>query len=57
VARELGVPVPSAHAADEVLTEAAQLGYEHRDIAGLFQVLGTLQSSMPPVTNASSAQG
>jgi 3-hydroxyisobutyrate dehydrogenase-like beta-hydroxyacid dehydrogenase len=55
VARELGVPVPSAHAADEVLTEAAQLGYEHRDIAGLFQVLGKLQS-MPPLTNASSAE-
>ena len=56
VARELGVPVPSAHAADGVLTAAAQLGYEHRDIAGLFQVLGKLQS-MPPVTNASSAEG
>jgi 3-hydroxyisobutyrate dehydrogenase-like beta-hydroxyacid dehydrogenase len=49
-------PVPSAHAADEVLTEAAQLGYEHRDIAGLFQLLGKLQS-MPPLTNASSAEG
>jgi 3-hydroxyisobutyrate dehydrogenase-like beta-hydroxyacid dehydrogenase len=55
-ARELGVPVPSARAADEVLTKAAQLGYEHRDIAGLFQVLGKLQS-MPPPTNASSAEG
>jgi 3-hydroxyisobutyrate dehydrogenase-like beta-hydroxyacid dehydrogenase len=41
-AGELGVPVPSARAADEVLTKAAQLGYEHRDIAGLFQVLGEL---------------
>jgi 3-hydroxyisobutyrate dehydrogenase-like beta-hydroxyacid dehydrogenase len=42
-AGELGVPVPSARIADEVLTKAAQLGYEHRDIAGLFQVLGKLQ--------------
>jgi 3-hydroxyisobutyrate dehydrogenase-like beta-hydroxyacid dehydrogenase len=36
---ELDVPLPSARAADEVLTKASQLGFEHRDIAALFQVL------------------
>jgi 3-hydroxyisobutyrate dehydrogenase-like beta-hydroxyacid dehydrogenase len=36
---ELDVPLPSAHAADEVLTRAGELGFEHRDIAGLFEVL------------------
>jgi 3-hydroxyisobutyrate dehydrogenase-like beta-hydroxyacid dehydrogenase len=37
---ELGVPLASARAADEALTRARDLGYEHRDIAGLFDVLG-----------------
>ena len=32
---ELDVPLPSAHAADDVLTKASELGYEHRDIAAL----------------------
>lgn len=36
---ELGVPLPSAALADEVLSIASTLGYEHRDIAALFQVL------------------
>jgi 3-hydroxyisobutyrate dehydrogenase-like beta-hydroxyacid dehydrogenase len=36
---ELDVPLPSARAADEVLTKAGELGFEHRDIAALFQVL------------------
>jgi 3-hydroxyisobutyrate dehydrogenase-like beta-hydroxyacid dehydrogenase len=38
-ARQLGVPAPSAAAADEVLTMARAAGYEHRDIAALFEVL------------------
>jgi 3-hydroxyisobutyrate dehydrogenase-like beta-hydroxyacid dehydrogenase len=38
-ADELHVPLPSAHAADEVLTRAAELGYGHRDIAALREVL------------------
>jgi 3-hydroxyisobutyrate dehydrogenase-like beta-hydroxyacid dehydrogenase len=38
-AEELKVPLPSAGVADEVLAQAGQLGYEHRDIAGLFEVL------------------
>jgi 3-hydroxyisobutyrate dehydrogenase-like beta-hydroxyacid dehydrogenase len=39
--RELDVPLASARAADEALTKAAELGYESKDIAALFQVLGT----------------
>jgi 3-hydroxyisobutyrate dehydrogenase-like beta-hydroxyacid dehydrogenase len=38
-ARQLRVPLPSAAAADEMLTLARGAGYEHRDIAGLFEVL------------------
>jgi 3-hydroxyisobutyrate dehydrogenase-like beta-hydroxyacid dehydrogenase len=37
--RELHVPLPSAAAADQVLTMARALGYERRDIASLFAVL------------------
>jgi len=37
--RELHVPLPSAAAADSVLTIARAFGYERRDIAALFQVL------------------
>jgi 3-hydroxyisobutyrate dehydrogenase-like beta-hydroxyacid dehydrogenase len=38
-ARKLRVPLPSAAAADELLTVAQALGYEHRDLAALFEVL------------------
>jgi 3-hydroxyisobutyrate dehydrogenase len=38
--REHDVPLPSAHAADEVLTRGTDLGYLHRDIAAMFAVLG-----------------
>lgn len=41
-ARELHVPLPSAAAADELLTVARALGYERRDLAALFKVLGEL---------------
>jgi 3-hydroxyisobutyrate dehydrogenase-like beta-hydroxyacid dehydrogenase len=41
---DLDVPLPSARAADEVLTKAADLGFEHRDIAALFQVLARTTS-------------
>lgn len=37
--REEGVPLPSATAIEPVLREAEKLGYGHRDIAGLFEVL------------------
>jgi 3-hydroxyisobutyrate dehydrogenase-like beta-hydroxyacid dehydrogenase len=42
--RELHVPLPSAAAADSVLTMARAFGYERRDIAALFQVLAHLTS-------------
>ncbi len=38
-ARSLGIPLPTAERADEVLEQAAALGYERRDLAALFQVL------------------
>ena len=41
-ARELRVPLPSAAAADELLTVARGLGYERRDLASLFEVLAHL---------------
>jgi 3-hydroxyisobutyrate dehydrogenase-like beta-hydroxyacid dehydrogenase len=41
-ARELSVPLPSAAVADEVLTFARAAGYEHRDLASLFEVLARL---------------
>jgi 3-hydroxyisobutyrate dehydrogenase-like beta-hydroxyacid dehydrogenase len=41
-ARQLHVPLPSTAAADELLTMARALGYERRDLAALFKVLGEL---------------
>jgi 3-hydroxyisobutyrate dehydrogenase-like beta-hydroxyacid dehydrogenase len=41
-ARGLHVPLPSTAAADELLTVARALGYEHRDLAAMFEVLGQL---------------
>jgi 3-hydroxyisobutyrate dehydrogenase len=38
-ARELGIPLPTAERADEVLERAEALGYERRDLAALFQAL------------------
>ncbi len=40
--RELHVPLPSAAAADQLLTIARALGYERRDLAALFEVLAHL---------------
>jgi 3-hydroxyisobutyrate dehydrogenase-like beta-hydroxyacid dehydrogenase len=44
-AAELKVPVPSAHAADQVLTKAGELGYEHRDLAAIFEVLEKIEGA------------
>jgi 3-hydroxyisobutyrate dehydrogenase-like beta-hydroxyacid dehydrogenase len=43
--RELRVPLPSAAAADMVLTVARASGYERRDIAAIFEVLARLTSN------------
>ena len=42
MARELGIRLPSAEAADEELTQAEQLGYGARDIASAYQVLAEM---------------
>jgi 3-hydroxyisobutyrate dehydrogenase len=42
--RGLHVPLPSAATADQMLTLAASLGYEHRDLAALHEVLAQLTS-------------
>ena len=42
VGHEEHVPLPSAAAADDVLTQAADLGYADRDIAALHEVLARL---------------
>jgi 3-hydroxyisobutyrate dehydrogenase-like beta-hydroxyacid dehydrogenase len=38
-ADELAIPLPSAAVADEMLTRASELGYAHRDLASLHEVL------------------
>jgi 3-hydroxyisobutyrate dehydrogenase-like beta-hydroxyacid dehydrogenase len=38
-ARGLGIPLPTAERAAQVLERANELGYEHRDLAVLFQAL------------------
>jgi 3-hydroxyisobutyrate dehydrogenase-like beta-hydroxyacid dehydrogenase len=39
---QLGIPLPTAERADEILRMASDLGYGHRDIAALFQVLSRM---------------
>jgi 3-hydroxyisobutyrate dehydrogenase-like beta-hydroxyacid dehydrogenase len=46
-AREIPVPLPSAAAADQVLTVARALGYEERDLAALFEVLTGMAKAVP----------
>ena len=46
--RELHVPLPSAATADQLLTLAAALGYERRDIAALHELLVHLTSEPHP---------
>ncbi len=44
-ADELAIPLPSAAVADEMLTRARNLGYAHRDLASLHNVLATTAAS------------
>jgi 3-hydroxyisobutyrate dehydrogenase-like beta-hydroxyacid dehydrogenase len=46
-ARQLGVPAPSAQAADDILEKAEDLGYAHRDIAALYEILARLTADTP----------
>ena len=50
---ELNTPLPAAGAADQLLARATELGYEHRDIASIFQVLGRMaeESSRPDASS------
>jgi 3-hydroxyisobutyrate dehydrogenase-like beta-hydroxyacid dehydrogenase len=45
VADELATALPSAAVADEMLTKAGELGYAHRDLAALHNVLGDLAAA------------
>jgi 3-hydroxyisobutyrate dehydrogenase-like beta-hydroxyacid dehydrogenase len=47
-ARKLRVPLPSAATTNELLTVARALGYEHRDLASLFEVLELLAADSVP---------
>jgi 3-hydroxyisobutyrate dehydrogenase-like beta-hydroxyacid dehydrogenase len=49
---QLGVPLPTAAVADEQLTRARDLGYEHRDIAALFEVLAQTNASPADASHA-----
>ncbi len=44
-ARGYRVPLPSAAAADSMLSAAAELGYARRDIAAFFEVLEQMAAS------------
>jgi 3-hydroxyisobutyrate dehydrogenase-like beta-hydroxyacid dehydrogenase len=56
-ARQSQVPLPVAAAADGVLARAEEMGYGHRDIAGLFQVLAQMAAgpSTPAASTGSAA--
>jgi len=45
--RQLHIPLPSAEAADAMLSRAEDLGYEHRDLAALFTVLDEMAVDRP----------
>jgi 3-hydroxyisobutyrate dehydrogenase-like beta-hydroxyacid dehydrogenase len=45
---DLGTPLPSAVVADEILGKAEELGYTHRDIAAVHELLGRLSSEATP---------
>jgi len=48
---ELGTPLPSAQVADEILSQAEQLGYTHRDIASVHQLLARVSEDHAPVAS------
>jgi 3-hydroxyisobutyrate dehydrogenase len=47
---EHGIPLPTASAADSVLTTAEEMGYGHRDIAGFLEVLSRISAPAAPDT-------
>src|ERR1700678_2989398 len=49
-AREPGIPLPAASAADSMLTIAEEMGYGHRGIAGFLRVLSRTSAAVVPKT-------
>ena len=49
-ATELGLPIPSVRAADDILGKAQELGYGQRDIAAVHEVRARLSEDGPPAT-------
>jgi 3-hydroxyisobutyrate dehydrogenase-like beta-hydroxyacid dehydrogenase len=47
---ELATPLPTTEVADEILTKAEQLGYTHRDIAAVHELLARLSKDAALVT-------
>jgi 3-hydroxyisobutyrate dehydrogenase-like beta-hydroxyacid dehydrogenase len=54
---ELATPLPAAAIADDVLTEAEKLGYSHRDIAGIHEVLASLSTQDAGVATNQAKRG
>jgi 3-hydroxyisobutyrate dehydrogenase-like beta-hydroxyacid dehydrogenase len=54
---ELATPLPAAAIADDVLTEAEKLGYSHRDIAGIHEVLASLSTQDAGVATNEAKRG
>jgi 3-hydroxyisobutyrate dehydrogenase-like beta-hydroxyacid dehydrogenase len=44
-ARQLGITMPTASAANDFLTKVRTLGYEHRDLAIVYQALDELSGA------------
>ncbi len=55
VAQNLGAPMPSARVADATLQTAEQLGYAHRDVAAVREVLGLQGAEVTPTDGAGHA--
>jgi 3-hydroxyisobutyrate dehydrogenase-like beta-hydroxyacid dehydrogenase len=51
----LHIPLPSAAVADEILTEASEEGYGHRDLASLREVLANRAAALADVPSRGSA--
>ena len=50
--RRAGIALPSAAVADEMLTTARALGYAHRDLAALHQVLARMSAGTDQLATA-----
>ena len=48
----LAIPLPSAAVADEMLARARELGYAHRDLAALHEVLERTSARSTQLTEA-----